>query len=61
MSRPRLAAEDWQEIFYALDLKVQEIEEGKYDEVPGEVDRHDSETSKWAGHLRRIMAEIGPY
>ena len=59
MTTPKLAVEDWEEIVYALDLKAEEIEKGKYDDEPGEVNRPGSETAKWAAHLRRIMAQIG--
>jgi hypothetical protein len=60
MSEPKLAQWDWEEVLYALDFKADEIEKGRYDEVPGEVDGPNSKTSKWAAHLRRIMRKIGP-
>ena len=54
----KLRADDWVEIFYALDLKIRQIEGGRYDDEPGEVSRHGSATAKWAAHLRSIMAKI---
>lgn len=59
MSEPKFTARDWEEILYALEVKADEIEEGRYDEVPGEIDRPNSETAKWAAHLRLIMGKIG--
>ena len=58
MRTPRLTASDWEEVLYALELKADEVEEGRYDEVPGEIARPNSETAKWAAHLRRIMRRI---
>lgn len=47
-----LTAEDWIEIYYALDTKVDLIEKGHYDdEDPGET---------WGPHIREIMEKIGP-
>jgi hypothetical protein len=54
----KLGADDWEEIYYALDLKIRQIEEGKYDDEPGEVDRAGSETARWAATLRGIMMKI---
>lgn len=58
MSEPKLTPEDWEEIVNALDLKAEDVEKGKYDDVSGEVDRPGSETARWAAHLRSIMAKI---
>lgn len=60
MRTMKLAAADWQEILYALDLKVREIEKGSYDNDAREIERPGSETARWASHLRRIMNKIGP-
>lgn len=49
---------DWLEIYYALHLKVQQIENGGYDNSYGEVHLLDSETSTWIEHLRGIMVKI---
>jgi len=49
---------DWEEIYYALDRKATEIEQGKLDDEPGEVNRPSSDTARWATHLREIMAKI---
>ena len=54
----KLGAEEWVEIFYALELKVTQIERGEYDDERGEVSRRGSETAKWATHLRSIMIKI---
>lgn len=59
MSELKLTARDWEEILYALEFKADEIEKGRYDEVPGEIDHPNSETAKWAAHLRRIMRRVG--
>lgn len=59
MITTRLTANDWEEIFYALELKAHEVERGAYDSFPGEIKRQNSETAKWAIHLRRIMRKIG--
>lgn len=59
ISRRAMTRADWEEILYALEIKADEIEGGRYDEVPGEIDRPNSETAKWAAHLRRIMRRIG--
>jgi hypothetical protein len=58
MNRQILTRRDWEEVFYALNLKLAEVEKGRYDEVPGDVNRPDSETARWAAHLRRIMRKI---
>jgi hypothetical protein len=60
MRNPRLKSDDWEEITYALDLKAKEIEKGKYDDEPGEVNSPGSGTSEWAAHLRRIIDKITP-
>ena len=49
---------DWDEIYYALERKAVEIEHGKLDDEPGEVNRSGSETERWAANLREIMAKI---
>ena len=59
MSQPRLSALDWDEIYYALELKVVSVESGEYDSAPGEVATTGSEAFRWAKHLRQIMAKIG--
>jgi hypothetical protein len=56
--KARLAADDLDEIYYALQVKAERIERGRYDSEPGEVGRLGSETARWAAHLRRIMAKI---
>jgi hypothetical protein len=50
-----LTAEDWSEIYYALDTKAHAIDEGRYtpEGRPGE-------NAEWASHLRSIMERIGP-
>lgn len=50
---PKLTTADWSEVYYALESKALDIEEGRYgpDDGPG-----DSE--EWAAHLREIMAKI---
>jgi hypothetical protein len=53
-----LAESDWEEIYYALDRKATEIEQGDLDDEPGEIGRPRSETNRWAAHLRRIMMKI---
>ena len=60
-NNPDLTDDDWREIFYALELKVDEIQRGRFDFQHGEVHRPGSETSRWAKHLLRIMEKIGPY
>ena len=57
-SEPKLTVDDWEEIFYALEFKAREVEQGKFDDFPGEASRPDSETLRWAADLRRIMAMI---
>jgi hypothetical protein len=61
MNKPRFTAEDWEEIFYALQFKAYEIEQGKFDDFPGDVGRPRSETRRWAVHLRRIMKKVSAY
>ena len=61
MLQPELTARDWDEIYYALELKAVLVERGAYDFVPKEVASPNSETFTWAKHLRRIMAKIGPH
>jgi hypothetical protein len=58
MTEQKLTTNDWEEIFYALELKAYEIARGRYDEFPGEVASPHSETRRWAAHLRRIMRKI---
>ena len=58
MKSRNLTKNDWEEIYYALDRKATEIEQGKLDDEPGEIDSPGSETARWAAHLRRIMAKI---
>ena len=55
---PLFSVTDWEEIYSALDLKASQIEQGKYDIIPGEINTPDSETVKWAKHLRQIMGKI---
>ncbi len=59
MSTLKLTAQDWDEIFNALETKAVSVERGAYDFFPGEVAPPNSETLRWANHLRRIMAKIG--
>jgi hypothetical protein len=61
MNELKLTAEDWEEIFYALQREAYDIERGKYDDFPGEVERPRSETRRWAVHLRRIMRKIAAH
>lgn len=58
MRNPKLSLSDWNEIYCALELKACEIEQGKYDDFPGEATQIASETFGWAAHLRRIMEKI---
>lgn len=51
MTRHALSAEDWAEIYYALDSKITAIHSGKYGDDPG---------CEWQNHLRLIMQIIGP-
>lgn len=44
--------EDWREIYYALDSKAKDIEDGRYSEN----DRDDM--GAWAKHLRWIMKQV---
>jgi hypothetical protein len=53
-----LTVSDWEEIYYALDRKAREIEQGRLDDEPGEIYRLGSETAQWAAHLRQIMKKI---
>jgi hypothetical protein len=50
-----LTAEDWSEIYYALEVKAQRIEEGKYP-----LENKAGDNQRWAEHLRKIMQKIGP-
>lgn len=59
MSAPKLTEQDWDEIFNALETKAVSVERGMYDFFSGEVASPNSETGRWANHLRRIMAKIG--
>ena len=59
MSGPKLTRRDWDEIYYALELKAVSVESGNYDSVPQEIAAPVCETLRWAQHLRRIMAKIG--
>jgi hypothetical protein len=58
MNLESLTANDWEEIYYALYGKAVEIEQGKFDDEPGEIYRRGSETAQWAAHLRQIMTKI---
>jgi hypothetical protein len=58
MKPTNLTESDWEEIYYALDRKAIEIQQGKLDDEPGEIDRPRSETVRWAAHLRQIMVKI---
>ncbi len=49
---------DWEEIYYALARRAEEIEAGSFDDEPGEVDRPGSDTARWAVHLREIMVKV---
>jgi hypothetical protein len=57
MLQTKLTALDWDEIYYALEVKALSIESGDYDFVPEEVSSPGSETFRWANHLRRIMGK----
>ena len=59
MLTPKLTSRDWEEIYYALELKAESVQRGDYDSVFEEVASPGSETYRWANHLLRIMAEIG--
>jgi len=48
----KLKKDDWVEIYYALELKLDRIKEGLYG------DRKD--TGRWANHLDSILQKIGP-
>ncbi len=58
MDAENLTDSDFEEIYYALDRKATDIEQGALDDEPGEVNRRGSETARWATHLREIMAKI---
>ena len=58
MDKENLTDSDWEEIYYALERRVTEIERGALDDEPGEVSRPGSETALWAAQLREIMAKI---
>jgi len=53
-----LTRSDWEEVYYALELKVNEIERGKFDCYRGEIDRRNSETAHWAAHLRKLCGKL---
>lgn len=53
-----LTKDDWEEIYYALDRQAFEIKRGTYDDDPGEVTRPNSETARWAIHIREVMIKI---
>jgi hypothetical protein len=59
MRTPELTAQDWDEIFEALESKAASVERGAYDLFPGEVASAGSETLRWAHHLRQIMEKVG--
>ena len=59
MSKPKLTVQDWDEILNALETKAVSVEQGAYDFIPGEVASPNSETLRWANHLRKIMEKIG--
>ncbi len=58
MKQLRLTKRDWEEVLFALQTKAEMIEEGTFDDVPGELSQRHSKTAAWAGHLRRIMVRI---
>ncbi len=58
MDTENLTDSDFEEIYYALDRKAVEIERGALDDELGEINRQDSETARWAAHLREIMAKV---
>jgi hypothetical protein len=58
MKPKNLTESEWEEIYYALDRKAIEIERGRLDDEPSEIDRPGSETARWAAHLRQIMIKI---
>jgi hypothetical protein len=49
-----LTAEDWAEIYYALDTKLLAVQNSSYPE-----DRS-GENAVWIAHLKRIKRRIGP-
>jgi len=51
----RLTKEDWVEIYYALDTKRDQIENGDFGEGEG-----GDENEDWIAHLDAIMEKIGP-
>ena len=55
MKPVRLTSEDWVEIYYALDTKIDLIASGFYD--PEDTWRQNSE---WINHLSAIKRKIGP-
>lgn len=52
---PRLSKEDWAEIYYALESKLNAVKVGSY----GGSDR-DLKIKDWVDHLTRIIETIGP-
>lgn len=62
----KLTPADWQEIFYALDSKLNTIPgplplAGKWTDaqMKTQKEKDDAETRRWADHLKRIMKKIG--
>jgi len=51
-----LTAEDWAEIYYALDTKTMRIQSGLYHKFRNDLE----DKRKWIHHLERILAKIGP-
>jgi hypothetical protein len=58
MSAEGFSNSDWEEIYYALARKADEIEDGRLDDEIGEISRPDSETTCWVAHLREIMKKV---
>ncbi len=50
-----LTREDWSEIYYALEAKLQALRQGKYgpEDEPGQ-------DAQWIAHLDALRAKIGP-
>jgi hypothetical protein len=46
---------DWEEIYYAIDTKIQALEDGKYG--PGD---YPCQNKEWVTHLTEIQGKIGP-
>lgn len=64
---PKLTRSDWEEIYYALESRARDIPPALpvADDVTPEdrkaLRKEDAKvTRKWAAHLRRILAKIGP-